>query len=201
MMSTGGFRAPCCMNTLHLPAFTNDSSGMSATPPSQEFIQQFTQAQRTLYLGILAQVGDVTAAEEILQDANVVLLSKHDQFEPGTNFLAWARQVGAFEVLRWRQRRRRDRLRFSDEFVSVVAAEAVESEMEADRRRKALALCMEKLKSEDRELLQRRYQPGHSGKDLASELGRPANSVYQSLGRIRRYLLDCVQRRMALELG
>ncbi|MCA9089878.1 MAG: sigma-70 family RNA polymerase sigma factor [Planctomycetaceae bacterium] len=174
---------------------------MSASPPSQEFIQQFTQAQRTLYLGILAQVGDVTAAEEILQDANVVLLSKHDQFESGTNFLAWARQVGAFEVLRWRQRRRRDKLRFSDEFVSVVAAEAVESEIETDRRRRALALCMEKLKSEDRELLQRRYQPGNSGKELASELGRPANSVYQSLGRIRRYLLDCVQRRMTLELG
>jgi RNA polymerase sigma-70 factor (ECF subfamily) len=28
-------------------------------------------------------------------------------------------------------------------------------------------------------------------------LGRPANSVYQSLGRIRRVLLECVRRRMA----
>jgi RNA polymerase sigma-70 factor (ECF subfamily) len=28
-------------------------------------------------------------------------------------------------------------------------------------------------------------------------MGRPANSVYQSLGRVRRVLLECVRRRLA----
>ena len=58
-----------------------------------------------------------------------------------------------------------------------------------------------KLQQEDRDLIQRRSQPGHSGTEIAEVLGRPANSVYQSLGRIRRTLLECVQRRLSAEWG
>ncbi|MCA9080068.1 MAG: sigma-70 family RNA polymerase sigma factor [Planctomycetaceae bacterium] len=168
-----------------------------ASPLSQEFVREFTRTQRPLYLFILAQVGDAIRAEEILQDTNVVLLSKHQQFREGTNFLAWARQVATFEVLQSRQRQRRDKLRFSEEFVTAVANDAAEESDLAELRRKALQECLQALKADDRELIQRRYQPGSSGKELAEDLGRPANSVYQSLSRIRRSLLDCVERRVA----
>ena len=57
--------------------------------------------------------------------------------------------------------------------------------------------CIEHLRARDRELIRQRYAAGESGKDLAENIGRPANSVYQSLGRIRRTLLECIQRRMA----
>ncbi len=171
---------------------------MSAQQLSTEFVQEFTRAQRALYLFVLAQIGNVTEAEEVLQETNVDIVAKHEQFKPGTNFLAWARQIATFEVLQWRQRRSRDRLRFSDEFASAVAREAAEQADETEARRQALDLCLKKLKAEDRELIQRRYQPGHSGKETADELGRPANSVYQSLGRIRRMLLECIQRRLAM---
>jgi RNA polymerase sigma-70 factor (ECF subfamily) len=167
--------------------------------PSPEFVQEFTRAQRALYLFILTQVGRVDDAEEILQETNVDLLAKFAQFELGSNFLAWARQVATFEVLQWRQRKQRDKLRFSDEFVSAVAAEAAEQADLTEERRRALEKCLRKLREDDRRLIQERYQPGHSGKDLAAELGRPANSVYQSLGRIRRMLLECIQRQLAPE--
>lgn len=171
---------------------------MSARQLTPEFVQQFTRAQRSLYLFILAQIGNVTEAEEILQETNVDIVAKHEQFKSGTNFLAWSRQIATFEVLQWRQRKARDRLRFSDEFVTAVAEAASEHSDEAEARRKALDVCLKKLRPEDQELIRSRYQPGSSGKDLAEELGRPANSVYQSLGRIRRMLLDCIQRRIAL---
>jgi RNA polymerase sigma-70 factor (ECF subfamily) len=44
-----------------------------------------------------------------------------------------------------------------------------------------------------------RYAPGETGKNLAEQIGRPSNSVYQSLGRIRRTLMECIQRRLAAE--
>jgi RNA polymerase sigma-70 factor (ECF subfamily) len=62
-----------------------------------------------------------------------------------------------------------------------------------------LLQCLQKLKARDRELIQQRYAPGESGKHLAGALGRPANSVYQSLGRIRRTLWECIQRRLSAE--
>ncbi|MCA9044446.1 MAG: sigma-70 family RNA polymerase sigma factor [Planctomycetaceae bacterium] len=171
---------------------------MTPKPLSTEFVQEFTRVQRPLYLYILAQIGSVTDAEEILQEANVDIVAKCDQFEPGTNFLAWARQIATFEILQWRQGKARDRLRFSDEFVSAIAHEAAEHSETSESERNALEHCLKKLRPNDRKLIQSRYQPGSSGKDLAEQLGRPANSVYQSLGRIRRMLLECIQRQLAL---
>ncbi len=87
-------------------------------------------------------------------------------------------------------------MRFSDEFLETVSKEALERSDELEQRRAALVECLKKLRPKDRELIQQRYTPGERGKHLAEQIGRPANSVYQSLGRIRRVLMDCIQRRL-----
>ena len=178
-----------------MPAPTPDS--LVPAPPTSEFVRSFTQAQRPLYLFILAQTANPQTAEEILQETNLVIWSKSDQFATGTNFLAWARQIATYEILKSRQRRHRDRLAFSEEFLSAVAKESATRTIEQERRHEALQRCLEKLTGQDRELIKQRYQPGTSGKELAESLGRPANSVYQSLGRIRRWLLECIQRQLS----
>jgi RNA polymerase sigma-70 factor (ECF subfamily) len=175
------------------------ADGAATAVPDAEFVQVFTRHQRRLYLYILSQVPSPIAAEEILQEANVVIWSKFRQFQPGTNFLAWSTQIANYEILKHRTKRKRDRLMFSDEFIHQVAEEALERSDELERRRAALVHCIEKLRPADRELIQHRYAPGETGKNLAEALGRPANSVYQSLGRIRRTLWECVQRRLAAE--
>jgi RNA polymerase sigma-70 factor (ECF subfamily) len=152
-----------------------------------------------LYLLILAQVGLLQEAEEVLQNTNVVMLSKHHQFVAGTNFFAWAAQIARFEILKSRQRRKRDRLRFHDDFIDAVAGEMDARLDELDLRRQALEQCLGKLREKDRELIRRRYAPGASAKIEAEDLGRPANSVYQSIGRIRRTLLECIRRSLAAQ--
>lgn len=169
--------------------------------PSEEFVHLFSRHQRKIYLYVLSQVPNPVDAEEILQDTNVIIWSKYQQFRPGTNFSAWACQIANYEVLKYRDKRRRDRLLFSDEFVRQVAADAMEHADALDSRRQALLRCLGKLQQDDRELIQRRYAPGESGKSVAESLERPVNSVYQSLGRIRRTLLDCITRRLAAETG
>lgn len=171
----------------------------SSIPPSEEFIQLFTKAQRQLYLFILAQSGNTQTAEEILQETNLVIWSKYSQFESGTNFMAWVRQIAVYEVLKWRQKRNRDKLTFSDDFVQRVAGSFTPLPEQTERRQLALKDCLKKLNTQDRELIDQRYQPGITGKELANSLNRPPNSVYQSLGRIRKTLLECVQRTMAVE--
>src|SRR5690606_13825171 len=135
-------------------------------------------------------------AEEILQNANVVIWSKCQQFEVGSNFFAWAAKIASLEVLKYRQRYARDRLQFSDEFVQAVAAQSQEEAPHLELRRQALARCLTKLRPDDREIIQLRYAEGADGKSVASRIGRPANSVYQSLGRIRRTLLTCIERQL-----
>jgi RNA polymerase sigma-70 factor (ECF subfamily) len=162
-----------------------------------EFVQEFTKNQRRLYLYILAQVGRPTDAEEILQETNLIIWRKADRFTPGTSFFAWSSRIATFEVLKHRERRGREKLRFTPEFVEAIAQDAAEASEQWEERRRALSICLGKLRPRDRELVERRYAPGENGKSVAEDLNRPINAVYQSLGRIRRTLMECVNRQLA----
>jgi RNA polymerase sigma-70 factor, ECF subfamily len=169
----------------------------SPSVPSDEFVQLFSRTQRRLFLHILKQVGRPDDADEILQETNVVIWSKFDRFELGTNFVAWSFQISNFEVLKYRDKQRSKRLVFSDDLIEVIAQESEEVQDDLDLRRGALQKCLGKLRAEDRELIQSRYAPGNKGKEVAENLGRPINSVYQSIGRIRKTLFECINRRLA----
>ncbi|MEY3175146.1 MAG: hypothetical protein RLZZ436_3060 [Planctomycetota bacterium] len=175
----------------------NSKPESSAAGPDEEFVRLFTQAQRALYLSILPLVHSPADAEEILQEANIVILSKWSQFTPGSNFLAWCRAIARLEVFRFR-RRNFHRVQLLDDDVMQLIADKIEDEpIDAERDRKILVECLGKLREQDRDLIRRRYAAGATGDQVANQLGRPANSVYQSLGRIRRMLLDCMRRRLA----
>ena len=179
------------------PPSANDDTAAGPAEPQTEFVAEFTRNQRRLYLLILSQVGRPTDAEEILQNTNLVVWRKAARFELGTSFFAWAARIATYEVLKHRERRGRDKLRFSPEFVEAVSHDALTAADGWEDRRAALSVCLEKLRPKDRELIERRYAPGENGKSVAEDLGRPSNAVYQSLGRIRRSLLECVQRQLA----
>lgn len=168
-------------------------------PPTEEFVQLFSRNQRRLFLHILALVGNPDDAEEILQETNVVIWSKYSQFKLGTNFVAWAFTIAKFEVLVFRDKRRTSKLRFSDDLINVIADESEQTQDDLDMRRTALQECLKKLRPQDRELIELRYEPGNRGNTVADTIGRPTNSVYQSFSRIRKTLFECVTRRLATD--
>ncbi|RMG35855.1 MAG: sigma-70 family RNA polymerase sigma factor [Planctomycetota bacterium] len=171
----------------------------SASEVTEEFVRLFTKYQRRIFLFILAQVGNPTEAEDLHQQTNLVLWTKFSHFKPGTNFLAWAMKIARYEILRRRARLKSERTLFSEEFLNAVAEEIEDSVDYLEARRAALAECLKKLRPRDRELIEQRYAPGATGKAVAERLGRPLNAVYQSLGRIRRALHECISRRLSAE--
>src|SRR5262249_34859663 len=78
------------------------------------FIRLLGQSHRSLHLYVMSLVPNRNDAEDILQQTNLVLWREFHQFEPGTNFTAWACRVAFNQVLAWRKRRQRDRLVFSE---------------------------------------------------------------------------------------
>jgi RNA polymerase sigma-70 factor (ECF subfamily) len=177
----------------------SDSAVKIPQAPSDEFVQLFTKWQRRLFLFILAQAPNPVEAEEILQETNLVIWRKSHTYREGTNFYAWGCRIAVLEVLKFRDRRRRQAIILSDAFVEAIAREAEDNVESLEERRRALLACLARLAPSDRDLIRRRYAPGETGKTVARQLGRPANSVYQSLSRIRRTLLDCIKRRLAAE--
>lgn len=166
----------------------------SSTLPDAAFIKDFTRYQRPVFLYILSQIANPVEAEEILQETNIVIWKKFESYQPGTNFLAWACQIARYEVLKHLDRHRRDKHYFNDDLMEQLAEEALDSADEWEMRREALSACLQKLRAKDRELIQKRYSPDETGQNLGDETGRPMNSIYQSLGRIRRSLHECIQR-------
>ena len=179
----------------------SNSNPTTSSPPDEDFVRLFTRYQRPLFLYLLTRVPNPVEAEEILQETNIVIWRKFAQFTPGTNFLAWASQIAKYEILKYRERHQKDKLQFSDRFVEQLAEEEADDGEHWEARREALMKCLGKLRAKDRELIERRYTPGETGTSLAEFLERPVNSVYQSLGRIRRTLLECINRELNTETG
>lgn len=178
---------------------TLPADGSAAQAQTAEFIQLFTRAQRPMFLYILSLIPRPTEAEEILQETNVVIWTKAQQFQPGSNFRAWACQIAYYEVLKYRERKHRDKLYFNPELLELIASESLQQAELMDKRRQALAECLTKLRESDRALIQTRYSPAGEGPGISDRLGRPINSIYQSLSRIRKTLLECINRRLAAE--
>jgi RNA polymerase sigma-70 factor (ECF subfamily) len=154
----------------------------------------FSRHQRRLFLYISALVPSPADVEEILHETNIVVWKKFDQFQPGSDFLAWAFRIAHLQVLDHRRRAARTRARFSDEVLEQVAGLAAREDEDLERRRQALQGCRGKLPDPDRALLDACYAPGATVEDVALRLGRAPTSVYRSLRRLRQILFDCVQR-------
>ena len=158
-----------------------------------EFITQLTVVQSSLWAYVFSLLPDHGAAQDVLQETNLTLWRKAEDFQPGTNFLSWACQVAYFHVLSHRRRVRRDRLVFSEEVVAYLAERQAERAAELGDRLTALRGCLEKLPPSSRRLLEERYAPGGSVKDLAETDRRSVAAVSQVLYRIREKLLHCIE--------
>ena len=77
-----------------------DSANSSADEArGAEFVRLLTVHQPDIYVYLRSLVLDPDEASEILQDTNLVLWEKRDQFEIGTNFRAWAFQIARYKLL------------------------------------------------------------------------------------------------------
>src|SRR5262245_8265994 len=81
----------------------------------EQFLQLFLANERRIYAFILALVPVWSDADDLLQETSAVLWRKLDEFQPGSDFVAWALKIARFEVLNYRKRQSRDRGLFSDQ--------------------------------------------------------------------------------------
>lgn len=138
-------------------------------------------------------IGDVQTARDVLQETNMVLLRKEQDFELGTNFTAWALRVAYFEVLTWRRTMGRERLIFDDETVHRIAEQAEKMTLHEEQRRDALRLCLKKLPKRQHEVVSQCYFDDGSVAEIAERSGVKANAISQLLFRAKRNLARCVR--------
>lgn len=164
------------------------------TRDTDDFVRLMTEHQGRLFAYIFSLIGDPDAANDVLQEANIVLWRDAKEFRPGSNFKAWAFRVAHFQVMTWRQRQIRDRLVFEDDMMEVLAFAARDTDAAFDVRQERLNGCLAKLQPAHREMIRLRYAEGTALESIARERGMTANAVMQALFRIRQSLMLCVAR-------
>jgi RNA polymerase sigma-70 factor (ECF subfamily) len=161
---------------------------------SDDFVRLMTEHQGRLFGYIFSLLGDPDAANDVLQEANIVLWRDSKEFRPGTNFKAWAFRVAHFQVMAWRQRQIRDRLVFEDDMMDVLAFAARDNDAAFDARQDRLNGCLAKLQPAHREMIRLRYAEGTALELIARGRSMTPNAVMQALFRIRQSLMQCVAR-------
>lgn len=165
----------------------------------EHFVALFVRHEAAIHSFVLSLLPDLDEAEDVMQQTSMTMWKRFDQFSPGTNFRNWAFQVAKFTVMNHQTKLRRDRHRFQEDLLEMLADRAAERNEQLELQRKALAHCLEKLPEEDRRLVAGCYREGSKMSELAEEVGCTANALYKQLNRIRAALLKCVEARLAWE--
>jgi RNA polymerase sigma-70 factor (ECF subfamily) len=152
---------------------------------------------RGMLLGyIQAILRDFHMAEDVFQDASLVILKKGLDLKREGDFPRWARKVCRFTALNSLRKQKR-----GPELLEPGLLDLLEMEWNKDDSPEssllALRECIEKLPVKARRLVELRYVAGLPGNALAARLGQPPNTIYVALSRIYRNLSACVKKRLA----
>jgi RNA polymerase sigma-70 factor (ECF subfamily) len=193
--------APVTRNTEDAPSRSDPPAAEGQGKPAKEkvFLQLFLQNERRLLAYILTLLPNRADADDVLQEASLVMWDKFDVERPPDDFTAWGCRIAYYKVLDFYKKSQRCKVRFSQAMLEQVAATAVEQAgaLQLDDRRQALSGCVDKLEPRDQDLLSRRFAAGATTQSTAAQVGRSVDAVYKALAKIRQALFDCVSRSLA----
>ena len=171
---------------------------MHTSPEHQrEFISQITEHQAVLRAYIISLMPGSSHTADVLQQTNLILWEKMSQFLPGSNFRAWAFTIARFETLNHRRKlEKHGALFLSEELSDYLAEQTKEVPLDTEKRIQALELCLGKLRSKDRKLIEHRYLSANELSDFAVQVGSTAGSLRVTLHRLRSNLRKCVTARL-----
>jgi RNA polymerase sigma-70 factor, ECF subfamily len=172
---------------------------MDEPDTNEQFVGQLTEHQNRIYGYVYSLLGDHSRAADVVQETNLVLWRKIDEFQPDRPFLPWAFAIARFQVMACLRDRKRDRLLLDAELVEVMSDEVERKAEQLDAIRAALRHCLQALSTSNRDLVDRRYYRGMSLATVSAATDRSIGSIKVALLRIRQQLAECVQKRLTAE--
>jgi len=145
--------------------------------------------------------GNYASADDVVQEAMLVVTRKYDQFEEGTSMLAWCRSIVRIEVLRLRQRQQRDGSlvrRLLDDSIGAAFDEFQSTPQSDDSEswREALERCLQRLSENGRRVLDARFIDDLGYPQIGERVGMSLEAVRKSLFRVKKQVRACVESSM-----
>ena len=176
-----------------------DASQYDGLSPNEQLVGLLLKHHRRIYGFILALVPNLSDADDIMQETAFVMCRRFGEFEPGTNFIAWAIAIARNQVISFRKKQRsHSKMKFAEDVLDELTALTTEKIGSIDKRVYALEECLNKLQENDRKLIEKRYEKGIKLCQIAQEIGRPEQGLYKSMARIHNALRLCVERTLSI---
>ena len=143
-------------------------------------------------------LGNYAAADDVCQEAMLVVVKKYDQFQEGTSMLAWCRSIVRIEVLRAKQRRQHEGTlaeRLLDDAIDAAFNEfqAARRHDEVESWREALRRCLERVPERGQGVLRARFADELSYEQIGARLGMTIEAVRKALFRFKKQVRLCVE--------
>lgn len=164
--------------------------------PVERMLRLWVRNQADVYRYVFALLPDPAAAAEVVQATCVALWRKAGDVDLDRPFLPLAFRFALLEVRKHRDSNRRWAGFVDDSVLDTLAAERSADHDRLELRRQALDGCVTKLPPADRDLIDRHYHRRMTIPEIAEATGRNVHTLYKSLQRIRRQLMDCITDRL-----
>lgn len=156
----------------------------------------FLEHEPEILRAVLVFVPQRADARDIVQDAAVALWKHFPEYDPARPFVSWACGFARIEIRRFLRKTARRAALTAQAAEALMASENAHGAALEERERN-LQECLAKLPVDQRRLLDGYYAEEQSVEKLAQSHGRSIEATYKMLQRIRRTLLDCMERQMA----
>ncbi len=164
------------------------------------YVRLLTTHYQKIYTYIFSLIPNCSDADDLMQEVTSKMLANFNDFEEGTNFVAWGRKIAFYEILMFRRKRGREHVFFRDpETLSAISDYYRNKGEQVDMRVEALQECIEKLPSKEKHLIAKRYKTGSSMKTMSHEMGVHISTLYRMFERIHRLLIGCIRKVIAID--
>jgi RNA polymerase sigma factor (sigma-70 family) len=181
----------------------NDDSPVRQREPAANHIDWSAELHRHgrwLRTVALARVGDVAAADDVMQEVSIAALQKGHQLRDPTRVAGWLYRLAVVAALQYRRRqgRRRKLLdRYADRQPSIDGAASTPDPLDwllADERKTLVRQALETLNARDAEIMLLKYSEDWSYQQLAEHLGLSVSAVEARLHRARQKMRQALCR-------
>src|SRR5262245_54796489 len=170
---------------------------VAETAQTEALVRLLMKHQEDLFRYIFSLLPHEEDARDVLQETSVALCRKFAEYDQSQPFLPWAFRFAYLEVLKHRERTQRRALLLSEELIARLVTEREQMGAVLQARLAALEACLQRLPSEDQQLLRHRYQDRARAEELIQDGGCSRRTLFRKLERIRRVLFECISRRTA----
>lgn len=176
----------------------SDSESVFEPSHTLKVQQQFMMHQQSLLAYVMSIVPDRQDAQDILQDAFLVVSGKANTWVEGTSFFAWGCAIVRYEALHYARAGKKRMIPLDEQVLEQLHSEALPP-ADFDQQIESLKECLKRLSPRARELIMMRYHTARMPEQIAVEVQWSVNAVRVALTRARQALRECIQQQRAVE--